>query len=224
MAHRTTLQAITAVTEDQWGLITRQQLDETGIAGTTQARLIDAGVLERVAHGVYRLRGAPAVDHLDLRAAWLQLAPTVPAWARRPAEGVVSHRSAASVLGLGHLDADVHEFILPSRRQSRRSDLRLRLRHLGPDEWIHRSGLPVTRPARIAADLLAAREDPQAIAHIVVDALRLGQDDPATVAAAIAPHATKFRLVGGPALLEWLLDLVGHPEGPTWLHTVGGGQ
>jgi hypothetical protein len=36
--------------------------------------------LDRVAYGVYRLAGSPTPDHLQLRAAWLQLAPDVPAW------------------------------------------------------------------------------------------------------------------------------------------------
>jgi hypothetical protein len=34
--------------------------------------------------------------------------------------GVVSHRSAAELYGLGHLTADQHEFTVPSRRQTRR--------------------------------------------------------------------------------------------------------
>ena len=64
-------------------------------------------------------------DLAALRAAWLQLAPGVPAWQRCADQGVVSHRSAAAVFGLGHLPADVHEFTLPARRQSRRGDVRL---------------------------------------------------------------------------------------------------
>lgn len=81
------------------------------MAWSTLARLAaDAAAIERVAHGVYRLRGAPPADHLNLRAAWLQLAPGVPAWQRTSDTGVVSHRSAASMYGLGHLPADIHEF------------------------------------------------------------------------------------------------------------------
>src|SRR5262245_51657134 len=96
------------------------------MAWSTLARLaFDAAAVERLAHGVYRLRGAPPVDHVELRVAWLQLAPGVPAWERTPDTGVVSHRSAASLYGLGHLPADVHEFTLPTRRQSRRPDVRL---------------------------------------------------------------------------------------------------
>jgi len=176
-------------------------------------------VLERVAQGVYHLTGAPTPDHLALRATWLQLAPDVLAWERTPAEGVVSHRSAAAVYGLGHLPADRHEFTLPARRQSRRPDVRLHHRQVKDDEWISLRGLPVTRPSRIAADLLADREDPGAVAQILADAIRGAYDDPSTFADALAPHAPKFglRRQDGIALLRWLLDLVGDPQTSEWM-------
>lgn len=37
-------------------------------------------MLERVAHVVYRFMPVPVYEHLDLCAAWLQLAPETPAW------------------------------------------------------------------------------------------------------------------------------------------------
>lgn len=176
-------------------------------------------MLERVAQGVYRLAGSPMPAYLELRAAWLQLAPDVPAWERTPSEGVVSHRSAAAVYGLGHLPADQHEFTLPVRRQSRREDVRLHRREVTDSEWISLRGLPVTRPARIAADLLADREDPEAVGHVIADAIRGVYDYPSTFADALAPHAAKFglRRHDGIALLGWLLDLVGDSETPKWI-------
>ena len=125
MPRGTTLEALAGVAEDQWGLFTRRQAESTGMAWTTLARLADDNAAERVAHGVYRLRGTPPIDHLALRAAWMQLAPDTPVWRRTALQGLISHRSAASVYGLGHLPADVHHFILPTRRQSRRPDVRL---------------------------------------------------------------------------------------------------
>ncbi len=103
-------------------------------------KLTAAGsVLERVAHGVYRMAGAPEPDHLALRAAWLQLEPGVWAWEPTPAQGVVSHRSAAALYGLGHLPADRHEFTLPGRKQTRRPEVRLHQRSLPANEWVHLS-------------------------------------------------------------------------------------
>ena len=213
------MEALAEVAEDQWGLFTRRQAESTGMAWTTLARLAKDNAAERVAHGVYRLRGTPPIDHLALRAAWLQLAPDTPVWERTAHQGVVSHRSAAAVYGLGHLPADLHHFILPVRRQSRRADVHLHRAHLDDGEWINVGGLLVTRPARIAADLLADLEDPEAVAQIIADALRAVHDYPGTVAGSIAPYAVKFGLHrdDGLALLEWLLDLTNDPERDAWL-------
>ena len=219
MARYSTMHRLAGIAEDQWGLVTRRQAEQAGVSPATLQRLAGESVLERVAQGVYRLSGSPTPDHLDLRAAWLQLAPEVPAWERTPREGVVSHRSAAAVYGLGHLPADRHEFTLPVRRQSRRPDVRLHQREVADSEWISLRGLPVTRPARIAADLLADREDPEAVGHVVADAIRGVYDYPGTFAKALAPHALKFglRRHDGIALLGWLLDLVGDPETAEWI-------
>jgi hypothetical protein len=207
--------------EEQWGLVTRQHaVKVAGVAPATFARLAsDGSILERVAHGVYHLTGAPLPDHLDLRAAWLQLAPDTPAWDRQPDQGVVSHRSAAALYGVGHLPADEHDFTLPQRRQSRRADIRLHQRPLEDQEWIDLRGLPVTRPSRIASDLLDDREDPEAVAYVIADAIRSVYDYPATFADALASHAARFglRRDDGLGLLRWLLDLVGDPETSRWM-------
>lgn len=207
-----------SIADEQWGLVTSQQIEATGIAKSTLARQVRTGSLERVAHGVYRVRGAGDIDHLELRAAWLQLNPAAPAWERDPVDGVVSHRSAAALYGIGPLPADTHEFTLPGRKQTRRPDVRL---HRGPVDrgLITLHGLPVTRPYRIAADLLAEREDPGAVAQVIADSLRPVHDYPGTIAQAIAPHAAAhgLRRGDGIGLLRWLLDLTGEPDRDTWL-------
>ena len=61
------------------------------------------GTLERVMHGVYRVRGAGEPDHAALRAAWLALDPAVPAWQRLddPDVALVSRASATDLYTLG---------------------------------------------------------------------------------------------------------------------------
>jgi hypothetical protein len=176
------------------------------------------GSLERVATGVYRLVVAPIPDHLELRAAWLQLAPDVPAWERTVDQGLVSHRSAASMYGLGHLPADRHEFTLPKRKQTRRPDVRI---HVGrvKEGWITLRGMPVTRPSRIASDLLRDHEDPEAVAQIITDAIRPVYDYPGTFADSLAPYAARFglRKGDGVALLGWFLDMTGDPDKGRWM-------
>lgn len=220
MARVWTIQRLADLAEDQWGLVTRQQAERAGLAWTTVARLASGeSVLQRVARGVYRLRGAPPVDHLELRAAWIQLAPETLVWERAPDQGVVSHRSAASVYGLGDLLPERHEFTLPGRRQSRRPDVRLHRANLERGQWISLQGLLVTRPSRIVADLLSDGEEPDAVAPIVVQTLRDIKDYPGAVAVAIAPLAARFglRRDDGLALLRWLLELEPHPEMTVWL-------
>lgn len=205
--------------EDQWGFVTRRQAESTGVSPATIQRLVDSGVLERAAHGVYRLSGAPAPDHAALRAAWLQLAPDRPAWERGADDGVISHRSAASLYGLGELPADRHEFTLPKRRTTRDPSLRFHQRRLADREWVSLRGIPVTRPSRIASDLLWDREDPGAVAHVIADALRGVFDYPGTLADSLAPHAARFGLPAGDgvALLRLLLEPLGDPQTPMWL-------
>ena len=93
------------------------------------------------------------------------------------------------------------------------------MRPLHDDEWASRSGLLVTRPQRTAADLLRSREDPEAVAQVVADALRHGHASPGEFAAALAPSAALhgFRRGDGMSLLQWLLDLAGDPDSSRWL-------
>jgi predicted transcriptional regulator of viral defense system len=224
-----TIARLADIAQDQWGLVTRRQAQKAGVSERTIGRLASEGsLIERVAHGVYRLAGAPVPDHLDLRAAWLQLAPEKLAWQRAPENGVVSHRSAAALYELSHLPADRHEFTMPTRRQSRRPDVRLHLGVIRSTECATIRGLPVTRPARIASDFLIEREDSEAIAQLVADACRRADDSPSSFAHALAPHAARFGLPKGDgiALLSWLLDLVADPERLVWIeearaHTSG---
>lgn len=220
MVRSSTLNRLSELTEEQWGLVTRRQAERTGVPRSTFDRLAANGsVLERVAHGVYHLAGAPLPDHLALRAAWLQLAPDTPSWERTFDQGVASHRSAATLYGLGHLPADIHEFTLPSRRQTRRPDVRLHQRPLGKRDCIELRGLLATRPSRIASDLLMDFEDPEAVAVVVADAIRGAYDHPASFAESLVPHAARFGLRRGDglALLRWLLDLVGDPDTAQWI-------
>ena len=215
-----TLSRIAEAAQDQWGLITRRQAELAGVPQTTMERVTAPGsVLERVARGVYLISGAPEPEHLALRAAWLQLEPGVWTWERTPAQGVVSHRSAAALYRLGDLPADRHEFTLPSRKQTRRPDVHLHLRSLSAGEWVSLSGLPVTRPARIASDLLDDHEDPEGVAQVVADAIRGNYDYPGVFTDSLAPQASRFGLRRGDGLgvMRWLLDLVGDPGTPRWL-------
>jgi Transcriptional regulator, AbiEi antitoxin len=218
--HSTTANKLANLAEDQWGLLTRRQAEAAGVSPATMQRLSrDGAILDRTVHGVYHLAGAPLPDHVGLRSAWLALAPATLAWERVPAQGTVSHRSAADIWQLGHLPADRHEFLLPERRQTRQSGVRIHRGRLEEGEWVRLRGLPVTSPARTAADLLADKEDPEAVAQVVADALRTKKEWAGNFAIALGPRAgqLRFRRGDGTAALSWLLDMSGEAGADRWM-------
>lgn len=210
------LARLAQIAEDQWGLVTTRQAEQVDVPWSSLVRMVADGRLERVATAVYRIRGAGAPDHLDLRAAWLQQDPGRPAWQRigDPAVAVVSHTSAAALYGVGDLPTDVYEFTLPVRRQTRRPDVRLHRGVVAASDRLLLHGMPVTRAARMIGDLLADSTDPSAVAHITREVLSQGYDESTAVAGHVAPYASRFRLQprNGRALLDYLLGLAGVPD------------
>ena len=220
MTRSSPLHRLQNLAHEQWGLVTRRQMEAQGVSPASIHRMSrDGASLERVATGVYRFVGAPTADHEALRAAWLQLQPDVPAWERDAQSGIVSHRAAASLFGFGTLPADCFDFTVGSRRQPFRPDVKIRTRSIGSDEWMRLTGLPVTRPARIVSDLLFDREDPVAVADIAVGALDLGIEPPRRFIHALDIHAHRFGLRSddGRGLFAWLLGLSGHARRDEWL-------
>jgi hypothetical protein len=203
----------TEVAEDQWGLLTRAQALAAGVPRATFARLASAGALIRVAHGVYRIAGGTDPGHLELRAAWLQLDPATPAWQRLRSDdtAVVSHRSAAALYGLGDLVADMHEFTVARRTQTRRADVRLHLRSVVRADRAIVDGLPATRPHRIVADLLTQHEDGSAIATVAIDAVRARLMTVAQLRDALSPLARRYGASDGADLAS---QLIGAGETP----------
>jgi hypothetical protein len=214
------------VADAQWGLVTRQQAERAGVAWSSLAGLARAGSLERVGHGVYRVRGTGAPDHSALSAAWLQLDPSKPAWVRLedPLVAIVSHASAAALHGIGDLRADVHEFTLPVRRQTRRTDVRLHRGTVPSKDRIVLGGLPTTRAGRMVGDLLADHVDPNAVAQVTVEVLERMLDYPRAVVDDLAPYSTRFGFAAGDGvgLLDHLLQLAGSRDRDRFLAEAAG--
>lgn len=194
----------------QWGLLTTAQAQSEGISRLQLSRLADAGVLERIDQGIYAMP-SNVDEQTNLRASWLALDPKTMAEDRlgNPiASGVVSHTSAASLHKLGDLLDDTPEITVASRKQSRRGT---RLHHLPltNDEVTLSQGLPVTTPARTAADLLRDGQDPSHVADIIGEIMQRDLASRKSMAAALEPLASRFEQPDGSKLLEHLLDLVG---------------
>lgn len=217
----TTELALADVGAGQWGLLTTPQAVAAGINRMQLSRLNRAGVLTRLAHGVYGLRSAAGERHQDLAAAWLGLDPTRLAFERLAdlaadpmADAVVSHASAATLHELGDLDADRHEFTTGARKQTRRQGLRLHRGKLSVGDITRRSGLPVTTPLRTIVDLLADGHDLDHVAGVLADAVRTRQLDLDELADRIGPHAGRrgFGRGAGRVLMDHLLTLGGAKE------------
>lgn len=200
----------------QWGLFTTAQARPLGFSAQRIARLADHSTIERLRHGVYRIGGAPSVSHEQLRAAWLLIEPAVTAGERLEAvhPGVVSHRSAAKLHGLGDLDADVMEFATTGRKQSRLVDVRYRTTQAGRHRWTLLDGLPVTTVLATIDDLAADHLDGGHLASVVRDAVTTNLVDTDALIAVLAPHAHKYGTTpgDGAGLLDRLLTEAGIPE------------
>jgi predicted transcriptional regulator of viral defense system len=206
--------AVASIADEQWGLVTTAQARAAGVSPQSMARLANEGVLERVAHGVYRVVGAGSpLD--DLRAAWLALAPQQRATDRlREPDAVLSHRSAARYHQLGDLDADRFEFTVATRRQSKRPDVRFHRETLAPGEWQITTGLPVTTIVKTISDLAKTRTDGGHLAGVVRDAIAVASVTAEEISSALDPYAHHYgeQLGHGRALLGRLLDEAGIPK------------
>jgi hypothetical protein len=219
------LQRLTQLSEAQWGLVTRRHAERGGVAWSSLAQLVKDTRLERVAYGVYRIRGAGEPDHLALRAAWLQLDPEKLAWERLndPDVAIISHASAAAMYGVGDMRADVHEFTLPGRRQTRRPDVRLHRGRVPAERWIVMRGLPVLRAGSMIGGLLADHIEPSTVAEITAEVLDHVYDYPRVIAESVGPYAARFGLTPGDgvALLDYLLKLAEYRDRAAMVQMAG---
>lgn len=199
----------------QWGLLTTPQARSLGVTAAQLARFAEQGALVRLQHGMYVVAGVPFDRHRNLQAAWLALDPRVPAYERinTPGAPVVSHASAAELHGLGDIEADVLEFTVDSRKQSRRQDVRIHRGHMPTTDWTQAAGLPVTTPARTVVDLAAAGIDGGHLAMVARDAIIKTGVSMDQLGRRLAPFAAKYGAPAGDgrALLKRFLDEAGIP-------------
>lgn len=200
--------------EEQAGLFTAAQARLAGVRRKQLLELVAGDRVERVQHGVYQLSGTPVERWTMIRAAWLAIAPERTAGERLAAvdpEGVLSHRTAALLLGLGDLDADWIEITVAERRQTRNRQVRLRRSTLTPSMWTIREGLPVTTATHTLRQLALDHTDLGHLATVARDVL-LRHDVPAHAAAeALQPAAARYGYLNGQALVDQLLRLAGAP-------------
>lgn len=214
MEMRQALGVLASLSSAQWGLFTSSQAAARGVSRLDLSRLAEAGLLDRVAHGVYRDTGAAGDEFDGLRSAWLAIVPKVDASTRLQAgadDAVVSGPSAAWLHGIGDLRADRDEFTSSVRRQTQREGVRIVTRPLATADVTVRHGLPVTTVERTITDLVADRVDLSLVAKALGDAMRMGSVDLADVAHRLSPLAARNGCTAGDgqSLLDRLLRLAG---------------
>lgn len=206
------MRAVANIAETQDGLVTTSQAVGVGVPRLSLARLAESRDLERLTHGVYRVRGADEDEYTDLRAAWLAADPGRTAAERAADLGhpiVVSHRSAAAVHGIGNMYADRHEMTAPVRKQSRRRDVVVHRADVPRSDITIIRGMLVTTIERTLADL--ARTEPELgdVADALADAYRRGAVDLEALAPMLDAAARRHGSRDGAELLEHMLELKG---------------
>jgi len=148
--------------ELQYGVVARWQLTLLGYGKNAIQERIDLGLLKRLHVGVY------AVGHTKLTPRGYFLAAVLAFGPR----AVLSHRSAGVLWGLLNtrqvkVDVTTH---VSAQRHTRRIKAH-RTRHLHPEDWTIKDGIPVTSLARTVLDL-AAVLSPDRLLDVIDDAVR----------------------------------------------------
>lgn len=173
---REQLELLGEIAEGQWGVFTSLQARDRGITRLQLQRATDSGNLERIAHGIYRITGAPSDPYESLRTAWLAIEPARTAEERlndpQP-RAVIVGATASWLHGLGDLDPVPYNIATTVRTRPRREDVRTTTRQLQRDDVTIRHGLPVTTVERTITDLILDDIDDEHIVTIATDALSL---------------------------------------------------
>jgi hypothetical protein len=204
---------ITRITSQQAGFVSSAQAARLGVSARTLAALARAGVLERHLRGVFRVRAAPSPADPELLAAWTLLAGERLPWELvSPGQPpvVVSHTSAAAMLGLGTFPAGRPTFIVTRHRHDPPSGVyRTFLLSLADGDWsweLLPAGIRIahTSAERALVDLAWAEADPDHVIAALHDGLRRDVVDLA-ILRAVLDRRWRRRGRGTP---RWFLDAV----------------
>lgn len=210
-----TLVALGSIAERRWGLFTTARAETAGVARKHLSRMAKTGAIERVAHGVYRMAGAPTQEHEAIYATWLALGGATTERTETGVAPIVAAGTTAAVLhGIGDFFPNTYEFIVPRRKGTRLPGVRLRIRALLREDVIPVNGMPTLTVERTIADLVEIGTDTSLVADALRDAVRGDKlVAPDRLATYLSPIAKRTKSTGD-ALLENLFALAGvTPEG-----------
>lgn len=139
----TSIDVLYELAEPRAGYFTTAQAKDVGVSRQQLSYLARSGSIERVAHGVYRLRRFPAQQFEDVIVACL--------WAGE--DVAASHETALAVYGLTDaMPAHVH-LTVPRSFRGRRRGVVVHIAPLAEGQRTSRNGVPVTTVERTVADV-----------------------------------------------------------------------
>ncbi|WP_092800675.1 type IV toxin-antitoxin system AbiEi family antitoxin domain-containing protein [Klenkia marina] len=162
----TARQELWNVAVEQYGYVTKRDADELDLDRHTVEKLAGRGLLERVAHGVYRFPELPVTEYDTHMLAVL--------WTGRP-DACLSHDTALAGYDVCDINPDRIHLTLPKRERIRRNGGDRYVVHyqdLAPDQlgWWHR--IPtVTLPTAIDQGIASGIPT-----YLLRQALRTGRD------------------------------------------------
>jgi len=138
----------------QHGYFTTAQAADAGISRRALVDRVRRGVIERAAHGVYRLAGTPA-SHMDSFYAFSVGAPSA----------TFSHETALELYDVSDvLPRTVHVTVPPGSGLKRRPGYTIHRSAIAPSERVLRDGIWVTSLVRTLADCAKSGTDPEQLA------------------------------------------------------------
>lgn len=174
--------------ERQYGVVSRRQLLQLGFSKSAIGRASSADRLRRVHRGVYAVGHARISNHGRCLAAVLACGDG----------GVLSHGSAAWILGLQGVCPRPVEVTIPQHGHRRRGIWSHRTKALGPMDQEVVDGIPTTSRARTFLDLARVRSV-RSLESMLERAERQGQLDLGAIDAILADHRGE---AGSQRLLE----------------------
>lgn len=186
------LDSLYQIAEGQGGYFATRQARGAGFSRDQLSYHTKSGQLERIAHGIYRLRRFPASSYEDLFVALLRTGP----------RSVISHESALGVYDLTDaLPAQVHVTV-PRTASRRREGLRLHTKVIDSSEITARDGLTVTTVPRTIADVAAAGLAEEFVVQAVHQAIDRGLVSPGELRNASKKYGGRAARIIAQALRE----------------------
>jgi len=174
----------------QAGHFTAAQARELGYTARSLVHHVQAGHVDRVSRGFYRLKGVPEDRHEDVIAAWLRF---------RARQAVVSHDTALTLYDLAPTRSHEIHLTLPRKTRPRSATtvtgvaLHTTVAPLGRDDLSRRFGVALTGPARTIVDVADAGADPSVVMEAVRRGLASGLVSRAELRRAVRARSARVR-------------------------------